>query len=492
MRASGVLMPIFSLPSKYGIGTLGREAKNFIDFLKKSGQSYWQILPIAPTGYGDSPYQSYAGLAGNPYFIDLELLCQDGYLLKKECEAYNWDNNSNRIDYSSLYQNRFQLLRKAYRRMAKNLPLDYEAFLEQNKGWLNDYALFMVLKNLENNKEWKDWKNEWKYRDPEAIAFVKKEYKNEIAFYCVIQYFFFQQWSELKAYANKNGVSIIGDMPIYVAYDSVDVWRNPELFALDEELVPTMVSGCPPDAFTEEGQLWGNPLYDWKKMKQTGYSWWKYRLAVMMERFDVIRIDHFRGFDSYYAIPYGAVNAQNGVWEKGPGMEFFQEMKYILKPDCVIAEDLGFLTGSVRKLLEKTGFAGMKILQFAFDGKDSEYLPHKYPKNCVAYTGTHDNQTSVAWYEELSISTKKYASEYMQIKASEGINWGMIRSLFSSKARYVIIPMQDILGLSDTARINQPSTVGSNWGWRMEADAISSLIEQKLYQYTKEYKRIKS
>lgn len=491
MRTSGVLMPISSLPSPYGIGTMGKQAKKFVDFLEKAGQKYWQILPICPTSYGDSPYQSFSSFAGNPYFIDLEYLCKDKLLTKKECESFDWGGSEKYIDYGIMYISRYKLLKKAYARFVKNIPDDYEQFCKTEAEWLDEYALFMALKDANGGVAWSEWDEALKTRKPEAIDAAKKEYGDDIEFYKMLQYLFFKQWRQLKAYANSKNIEIIGDVPIYVAGDSADVWANPKQFYLDEELNPIEVAGCPPDAFSADGQLWGNPLFRWDVMKKDGYTWWTKRISAMADLYDIIRIDHFRGFDSYYAIPAEDDTAKNGEWKEGPGMDLFKVLEKKLGKLPIIVEDLGFLTPSVIKLLKDSGFPGMKVVQFAFDSReDSDYLPHNYPKNCVVYTGTHDNDTVMGWMKTAPKSAVKFAKEYLNLTKEEGYNWGMMRAAWSSVADMAIVPMQDILGLGSESRINTPSTIGENWKWRATADQIDNSIAKKLRKCMKMYARL--
>ncbi len=490
MRASGILMHISSLPSNYGIGTLGQEAYNFVDFLKKSGQTYWQILPICPTGFGDSPYQTFSSYAGNPYFIDLDFLIDEGLLKKEECSSIKWSNYSTSVDYKRMYDNRFDVLKKAYKRFLKSVPEDFEEFCKCESYWLCDYALFMAIKN-QTGEIWSKWDNGLKFRDEKAIKDFESKNVDDVMFYKVIQYLFFSQWHKLKEYANKNGIQIIGDIPIYVASDSVDVWVNPELFLLNEDNEPTYVSGCPPDSFSKDGQLWGNPIYDWNKMKEDDYAWWIKRLKYVSEIYDITRIDHFRGFDSYYTIDANAKTARKGDWVKGPGIEFFNSVKKELGSLNIIAEDLGFLTPSVHRLLKRTGFPGMKVLQFAFDSReDSDYLPHNYPKNTVVYTGTHDNDTIMGWMKTAKKQDVKFAIDYLRLNQEEGYNWGMMKGAWASVADTVIVTMQDLQGLDSKARMNIPSTVGDNWKWRAAKGSISNTLAKKINKCMKIYKRV--
>lgn len=491
MRSSGVLMHISSLPSPYGIGTMGKEARKFVDFLEKSAQSYWQVLPVCPTSYGDSPYQSFSAFAGNPYLIDLNLLIKDHLLTKKECESYHWGKKEQEVDYGLLYQNRYRLFRQVYARFKKKTPDDYERFCQQQKDWLFDYALFMALKDQNEGVEWTKWEPDLKFRKPEAMEAARSRLKEKIAFYCMLQYLFYRQWEQLKEYAHEKQVKIIGDTPIYVAMDSADVWANPSLFYLDENLDPIDVAGCPPDAFSDDGQLWGNPLFRWDVMKEDGYDWWIKRVAHMAKLFDVVRIDHFRGFDSYYAIPYGDVNAKAGEWRKGPGMDLFEAIERKLGKQEIIVEDLGFLTESVYKLVKDSGFPGMKLIQFAFDSReDGDYLLHNYQNHCVVYTGTHDNDTIMGWMKTAPKDSVKFAKEYLRLTKEEGYNWGMMKGAWGSVADLAVVTMQDLLGLGSKARMNTPSTLGCNWKWRMQQDALSPALAKKIRGIMQLYGRI--
>lgn len=492
MRSSGVLMHLSSLPSPYGIGTMGKQAKQFVDFLEKAGQTYWQMLPICPTSYGDSPYQSPSGFAGNPYFIDLDILCTKKLLKKSECKSYQWNEKDDTVDYALLYTNRYDLLRKAKVRFFENVPQEYGQFCEKEADWLDDFALFMALKEAHNGAQWSEWERPLKFREAEAIAKAKDTYADEIDFWKMLQYLFFEQWCELKNYANERGIRIIGDVPIYVAGDSVDVWTNPSQFYLDENLEPIDVAGCPPDAFSADGQLWGNPLFRWDVMREDGYSWWTMRLRKMSTLYDVIRIDHFRGFDSYYAIPGKDTTARNGVWRNGPGMELFRAVEEKLgKPD-IIVEDLGFLTPSVLQLVADSGYPGMKVVQFAFDSRDdSDYMPHNYDKHCVVYTGTHDNDTILGWMKQAPKNSVKKAKEYLRMTKEEGYNWGMMCGAWMSSANLAVVTMQDLIGLGSSARMNVPSTLGGNWTWRALPGQINAPLANKLHHKTELYGRLR-
>ena len=496
MRTSGVLMPISSLPSPYGIGTMGKSARKFVDFLVKGGQTYWQILPICPTSYGDSPYQSFSSFAGNPYFIDLDILCKENLLKKKECESFDWGTSEEYIDYGTMYVSRYALLHKAYARFVKNMPEDFSSFCEAEKDWLEDYTLFMALKDANDGKAWGQWDEKLRVRDAAALDEARKKYAEDIEFYKMLQYLFFKQWRELKAYANENGIEIIGDVPIYVAGDSADVWANPKQFYLDEDLNPIEVAGCPPDGFSADGQLWGNPLYKWEYHRNTGYDWWVKRIERCFTLYDVVRIDHFRGFDEYYSIPAGDKTAVNGHWEKGPGIELFNVIKERLGERNIIAEDLGYMTDSVRKLVKDSGYPNMKVLEFAFDSRDSsgkgDYLPHNYEPNCVAYTGTHDNETILGWLSSIKKSEKNMIRAYLNRpeESDEGLASELVRAAVSSVAQTCIIPLQDYLLLDNRARINFPSTLGTNWRWRMTGEELTKELAASVKKLCQMYGRV--
>lgn len=491
MRKSGVILPIFSLPSNYGIGTFGKEAYKFVDFLKEAKQSYWQILPVGPTSYGDSPYQSFSTFAGNPYFIDLEVLIDDGLLDKDAIEQFSYGDKENDIDYGTMYQNRYKVLKLAYSNGIVRYKKEIEKFIKENIHWVNDYALFMAIKDSKEGIAWKEWEDEIRFREQEAINKYKEELHEEIEFYIFLQYLFFKQWNKLKQYANENGIEIVGDIPIYVAEDSADIWANPKLFKLDVNLLPIEVSGCPPDAFSDTGQLWGNPIYNWEEHKKENYQWWIKRVQASLNIFDVIRIDHFRGFESYWSIPYEDETAINGTWEKGPDFELFEAIKNQLGDIKVIAEDLGYITKEVRDLLEKCNYPGMKVLQFAFDPSgESDYLPHNYNKNTVVYTGTHDNDTLKGWFKSLNQEEREFCMRYSGVK-DEDDNWTLIKLAIASCADTSIIQMQDILNLDSEARINIPSTLGTNWRWRLSKDDMKVELANKLGEITETYGRFK-
>ena len=492
MRRNGMLLPIASLPSPYGIGGFSKEAYEFIDLLEETGQKLWQILPLGPTSYGDSPYQSFSTFAGNPYFIDLDTLAEKGWLTREACEASDYGDNESYIDYGRIYNSRFVLLKQAFLNSDILSDEKFTEFCKANQHWLPDYALYMALKNQNDGKSWIEWEEEICLRKPEAVEYYKRELEEECNFYEFLQYEFHEQWTKVKEYAHKKGIQIVGDVPIYVAFDSADTWANPELFQLDEKNLPLGVAGCPPDAFSATGQLWGNPLYNWAYHKKTGYDWWLKRIAYCFDLYDIVRIDHFRGFDEYYSIPYGDETAVNGHWEKGPGMDLFNTVKEKLGELDIIAEDLGFLTESVFQLLKDSGYPGMKVLQFAFDpSEDSDYLTYKYQRNCVVYTGTHDNDTTAGWFEKLSDGDKEVALRYMNsfYTPKEEQHWDLIALAMRSTADTCIIPVQDFLGLGSEARINMPSTLGDNWKWRMTKGAFSEELKEKIRRMTKLYGR---
>ena len=490
-RSSGILMHISSLPSKYGIGTMGREAYRFADFLKAAGQKYWQLLPMGPTSYGDSPYQSFSTFAGNPYFIDLELLAEDGLLDTAELDAINWGIEPRYVDYGKVYESRFRVLRTAYERGYERDREAVEAFVREN-AWLPNYTLYMAVKKHFDMKSWLDWPDEdIRVRKPEAVAAYTEKLQDDIRFFTYLQYLFYQQWNALREYIHSLGIKIIGDLPIYVAMDSADVWAEPEFFQLGEGNVPTEVSGVPPDYFSADGQLWGNPLYDYDKMRSDGFGWWIRRVEGASHLFDVIRIDHFRGFESYWAVPYGAKTARDGRWRKGPGMALVGVLTSWFQGLELIAEDLGFLTPEVHQLLTESGLPGMKVLEFAFDAREpSNYLPHTYERNCVCYVGTHDNETVMQWKEQADPADITYARDYLGLSSAEGFNWGVIRGGMSSVADTFVTQMQDYLGLGAEGRMNTPGTSGCNWQWRMLSGEASAALAKKIFRYTKMYGRL--
>lgn len=477
MRKSGILLPVFSLPSPHGIGTCGKAAFRFVDFLKAAGQRYWQILPLHPTGFGDSPYQCFSAFAGNPYFIDLDILCDEGLLLPEEIKAAALGPDTGCVDYGRQYARRFPLLRRAFSRFTPGAA--FAAFCAKEEKWLLPYARFMALKTANDGAPWNAWKE-------------KTAAPDEVRFWQFLQYHFFAQWQAVKDYANAAGIEIIGDMPMYVAYDSADVWETPEQFLLDERGLPLLVAGCPPDAFSADGQLWGNPIYDWAYMaRQTpAFSWWGERMAHALRLYDVVRIDHFRGFASYYTVPFGEKTARRGKWCKGPGMPLFDSLRKRCGELPIMAEDLGFLTPEVRALLKETGFPGMKVLQFAFDSREeSDYLPHNYDRHCVVYTGTHDNDTVLGWARTAAPADVAFAGRYLHMGDGDSLNWSMMRAAVASVADTAILTMQDILGLSSEGRINTPATDSGNWTWRLDARCLNDWLSGILREMTALYGR---
>lgn len=490
MRKSGILLPVSSLASKYGIGDMGVGAYSFIDFLKKSGQYYWQILPINPTSFGNSPYQSFSAFAFNPYFIDLDALISSGLLKKEECESIDWGKDNRRIDYSLIYKNRLPVLKKAVSRFETKNNRDYENFCRENEFWLDDYALFMALKEKYDMKPLRLFPLKVRLRDESAMREIEKECAVQAEAYKILQYLFFSQWIKLKKYANYNGVHIIGDIPIYVSEDSADVWAHPELFSVAEDRTPLWVAGCPPDSFSPNGQLWGNPVYRWSEHQKDGYSWWLRRLRQANEMFDAVRIDHFRGFYSFYRVQAGAATARDGEWIDADGEELMKRVKSIFSKMKIIAEDLGFITDEIRQRMASSGFPGMRILQFAFSGDDNENLPHNFSKNCVVYTGTHDNDTLLGWITSAKRSETEFAADYLGVSRTAGLSKAMIRSAMASVCDTAIIPMQDYLHQGSDSRINTPSTLSDNWIYRIEADDLDDNLTDNIYRLTKLYFRL--
>lgn len=481
-----------ALPAKYGIGTMGRCAYQFVDFLKAAGQKYWQLLPIGPTSYGDSPYASFSSFAGNPYFIDLDLLAKEGLLKRAELNRPDWGDDPARVDYGKIYRSRFEILRLAFERGRECLAEEILAFREKNRGWVENYALYMAVKAHFGMMSWTEWPQEdIRLHRPGAVEKYGALLREDVDFYIFVQYLFFRQWDALRDYAHENGVQFIGDIPIYVALDSADVWSEPEFFQLDGENVPVEVSGVPPDAFTEDGQLWGNPLYDWEAMKRDGYGWWLRRIDGARRLYDIIRIDHFRGLESYWAVPYGAETAREGRWRPGPGMDIIKVLMSWFKDLNLIAEDLGYVTPQVKKLLADSGLPGMRILEFAFDAHgESDYLPHRCAPNSVCYIGTHDNDTVMGWVEATGREDLRFARRYMHITEDEGWCWGLVRTGMATPSDLFVVQMQDLLELPASCRMNTPGTSGGNWQWRMLPGAVSKKLAKKLREYTETYRRI--
>ena len=490
-RASGLLMHLSSLPGNTGIGTMGRHAYAFVDFLKRTRQTYWQILPLGPTSYGDSPYQSFSTFAGNPYFIDLDILAEEGFLSAADYADIDWGQDPTRVDYGLLYEKRHQLFSILQQNFRRAIPGDFEDFCRDNAFWLDDYALFMAIKDVHGGAPFSEWEDDIRTRQPQALDRWRRDCEGRVQYHQMLQYFFFRQWNALKRYANDNGIRIIGDLPIYVSADSADVWAQPRQFSLNDDGLPMEVAGCPPDAFSADGQLWGNPVYDWAYMSETDYDWWLRRLRMSLRTCDVVRIDHFRGFASYYCIPYGAETAREGVWRKGPGMDLFRRVKQELGEVPIIAEDLGFLTEEVYELLEESGFPGMKVLQFAFGPwSESQYLPHRHVKNSVVYTGTHDNNTLGGWVNTCVAEEVEHAMRYLRANGRDAVTEQMMIAAFASVADTCILTMQDILRLGAEARMNTPSTVGNNWQWRAAEGMITPQQEEFLKYNTELYRRV--
>ena len=493
-RSSGILFHPTSLPGKYGIGTLGKEAYAFIDFLKKSRQKLWQIFPLGPTGYGDSPYQSFSSFAGNPYLIDFDLLIEAHLLSEEDLRDVFFGDNEEYIDYGAIYNQKYPLLRKAYENFKSSdnheMRENLEDFKRENASWLNDYSLYISLKNHFNGLPWNEWAHDIKNREHGAMEHYRNELADDIEYHNFIQFLFFKQWGDVKRYANENGIKIIGDIPIFVAADSSDAWANPEIFLFDEERKPVKVAGVPPDYFSATGQLWGNPLYNWQKLKETNYSWWVERVRANLSTCDIIRIDHFRGFEAYWAVPYGDDTAINGQWEPGPGIDLFNAIKSQLGKLPIIAEDLGLMTQGVIDLREATGFPGMKILGFAFDsGEENDYLPHTYTKNCVVYTGTHDNDTLIGWFQKAKEEDRQFARDYLNSRSDDEIHWDAIRGAWSSVANMAISPVQDFLGLGSEARINTPGVAAGNWQWRLRHEVLTDELAERIAKLTRVYSR---
>ena len=498
-RYSGVLLSVTSLPSKYGIGCFDKTAYDFVDWLEKAGQRYWQILPLGATSHGgsdDSPYQAFSAFAGNPYFISLDALIEEGVLTREECDEVPVKTGETCVDYDGLHEYRFGLLHKAYERSNVSSDEGFRRFTAENDWWLDDYALFMSLKSFFGDQAWTTWPEDIRMHWGFALDYYRRELYFDVEFQKYMQYKVYQQWSALKAYANAKHIEIVGDMPIYVSPDSAAVWANPELFQLDENNHPTQVAGCPPDAFAEDGQLWGNPIYRWDYHASTRYEWWVTRMWYSYKLYDVVRIDHFRGFDEYFAIPNGATSAKAGHWEKGPGMNLFNRIRECLGEKSVIAEDLGLMTDGVRQLVRDSGFPNMKVLQFAFDAADvgatNDYLPHNYNSNCVVYTGTHDNETIAGWFAGLDEKAQAHVRGYLAANNTpagemhKALNAAAMRSV----ADTCIIPVQDLLGLDNTCRMNQPGTVGKNWRWRLKEGQVTDELAEELLGMTKRYGRV--
>jgi len=491
-RYAGVLMSVTSLPSKYGIGCFDKTAYDFVDWLEKAGQRYWQILPLGATSHGgdDSPYQAYSAFAGNPYLISLEDLIEEGVLTVEECEAVDFGTNPAKVDFEKMYANRLALLHKAYQRSEVYKDPAYQAFIRDNHWWLNDFALFMALKKFFKEVGFRDWPEDIRMHWGFALDYYNRTLYFDVEFQKYLQFKFDQQWTKLKAYANSKHIQIVGDIPIYVSPDGADVWAHPELFQLDQKNAPTAIAGCPPDAFAADGQVWGNPLYRWDFHKNTGFEWWVTRMWHSFKLYDVVRIDHFRGFDEYFSIPADEDTAKNGHWEKGPGMDLFNTIRYRLGDVKVIAEDLGLMTDGVRRLVKASGYPNMKVLQFAIDPADiscsNDYWPHNYSRNCVVYTGTHDNETVAGWYADLDKASRDQIRNYLYNfdTADEKMYKALINVTMASVAKDCIIPIQDHLALDNNARMNKPGTVGFNWRWRLLPGQLTEELAEDVLAVT--------
>ena len=498
-RSAGILLSVTSLPSKYGIGCFSQEAYDFVDWLAKAGQTYWQILPLGATSYGassDSPYQAYSAFAGNPYFISLDALVDEGVLSRAEVEAVDFGDKANDVDYDKMHAGRFKLLRKAYERSDISRNPEYQAFIRENHWWLNDYALFMAVHEFFSDISWTEWPQDIRLRWGYSMDYYRRTLYFDIEFHMYMQFQFDKQWKKLKAYANSKGIQIVGDIPIYVSPDGADVWSHPELFQLDENNQPKAIAGCPPDGFAADGQVWGNPLYRWDYHRSTGYQWWITRMWHSFQLYDVVRIDHFRGFDEYFSIPHGAKTAHGGHWEKGPGIDLFNHIKAALGDKAVIAEDLGYMTDTVRKLVKDSGYPNMKVLEFAFDSRDTgaanDYLPHNYSENCVVYTGTHDNETIAGWFVGIKEEERQMARAYLcdHYTPDSEIYHSFVSVAMLSRAAMCIIPIQDHMGLDNSCRMNQPSTVGKNWRWRVLKEQLTDELAEEIAELSMRYGRM--
>lgn len=482
-RSAGILMPISSMPSPYGIGTMGKDAYDFVDFVRECNHKYWQVLPLGPTSFGDSPYQGFSTFAGNPYFIDLETLIEEGLLTKEYVEKFDWMGDDKcLICYDKMFEARYEVLRKAFENSEHKITQEYQKFDKDNADWLDDYALFMAVKGYFKNADWSIWDDDIRFRKPAAIKKYTELLKKDIDFYKFLQFKFFEQWGKLKAYANEQGIEIIGDIPIYVAFDSADVWVNSDQFLLDENLTPTKVAGVPPDAFSADGQRWGNPIYDWAKMEKDGFSWWSKRMKAAANLYDVIRIDHFLGMVKYYEIPAEEDNAKNGKYQKGPGKKLTDVINRAIGTKKIIAEDLGVEIPEATKLLEDNNYPGMKVLEFAFGGdRKNPHLPQNYKtSNCIVYGGTHDNETLLGYFKDHNDWELDYAYQYLGTKDKLEMVERVFRLAYASQAVVVIFQVQDILRQDNFARMNFPSTLGENWRWRMWPGALGKKEAQEL------------
>ena len=483
IRSAGVLLPVTSLPSPYGIGTLGKDARDFIDFLADAGQTYWQMLPLGPTGFGNSPYQALSSYAGSTYLIDLDELIEDGLLTKEEVDAVDWGDDPEKVDYGLLYKERTKILRKAADRLPLVHPEDYFEFLEREKNWIRDYAVFMAIKTDLKGIAWQSWPAGLRRHNSIETAHKAMELADEVLFWQRVQYFFSKQIMAVKKYANDRGIQIMGDLPFYIAADSIDVWSHPEVFDMDGENKMTFVSGFGPDGAHPKGQKWGNPLINWDRLRDQDYSWWIERMEYMTRIFDAVRIDHFQGYLSYYAVPANDPDASNGHWRRGPGLDVFRRMEARIGLRQLILEDLGQLTDELIRMVRDSGYPGMKIMQYAFDPNDpgSFYMPFQYEKNSVVYTGTHDNDTLIGWKENKDNAPRiKRAKEYLGLNDEEGFTWGILRAVYSCQSDLAIVQMQDLLELGESARMNDPSGKNQAWTWRCTPGCFKPEISAKL------------
>ncbi len=491
-RSSGILMHVSSLPSPYGIGTFGKDAYKFVDFLDKAGQTYWQVLPLNPTSYGDSPYQSPSAFAGNSNFIDFDLLNDEGLLEARDYEDLDFGQDEESVDYGKIFEHKLDVLEIAFKNSSDKYNDYIKEFRRNNNYWLEDYAIYMAIKYENNLTPWYKWNDDIKYREVEALSFYRKELSDEIEFWIFVQFLFFKQWMELKTYANNKNIEIIGDIPIYVAEDSADVWSKSENFLLDKEKKPTYVAGVPPDDFSEIGQYWGNPIYDWEYLESNNYDWWIERVKANLKLYNVVRLDHFRGFESYWAIEFGSETAVDGEWRKGPSIDIFKTLKDKLGTLPIIIEDLGEVTDGLIELRKKVGYPAIKVLEFAFSGdEDNEHLLHHHTRNWVVYTGTHDNQTVRGWIENCNNHTIDYAKRYLALNDKEGYTLGMIRGAWSSVANLSIAQMQDFLDIGNEGRMNVPNTKKGNWQWRVKKDMLTDELAKEIKDLTKTYGRLK-
>lgn len=481
-RGAGILMPISSMPSPYGIGTMGRDAYEFVDFLSDCRHRYWQVLPLGPTSFGDSPYQGFSTFAGNPYFIDLDILIEEGLLDRDYVCRFDWGNNPESIAYDKIFESRYKVLREAYKNSKHKDTDEYEEFLRKNAGWIDDYSLFMAIKQHYNNADWSMWDDNLRFRKTEAMKKYRELLSDDVDFYAFLQYEFFRQWKRLKKYANDKGIEVIGDIPIYVAYDSADVWAYSDQFILDENLTPVKVAGVPPDAFSDLGQKWGNPLYDWEKMEKDGFSWWSERMKAAAGMYDIIRIDHFLGVVKYYTIPADDPDARNGEYKTGPGKKLTDVINASIGDKKIIAEDLGVEIPEATKLLEDNNYPGMKVLEFAFGGdRKNVHLPHNYKSpNCVVYGGTHDNETLYGYFCDHNDWELGYAYDYLDTRDKWRMVDQVFRAAYGSIANVVIFQAQDILKLDNRARMNLPSSLGNNWKWRVQRGALGHSQKESL------------